>query len=755
MLQQTAEIDLIAQACGCLPDAAVWTTPVYTMEGGREVISDFELQFSNPACSDVIGRSAPELLGRRVQEHRLPDPGITELIFAQLLQVYQTGRPLEYNYYSESLDKYIRLIRSKVGNGVLTIARNVTEEQNARVEQDRQAKLLQSLIDNSPYGICLYESIRGEDGSINDFRLKIANKRSSELTELSMEQLYGNTVKELMLLRGHSSYFDTCRKVVETGEPVYLEYHSRARDQWLGFSIVKFDDGYLLNYIDVTATKHLEQQVARNAHELNAIFNGSLSGIYAAKAIQGDRGNVQDLVFLRANDAFLRIFEMKPEDIFGKSLLELSDGDNQQLFLAYVSEVLSTGNPAVHVLQYHKPERWFEFSIVQLETDIISVTINDITAQRQATSKIEEQKQLLDSILKYSPNGLAVTQAIRNEKGEMIDASTLLLNDACAGFNGIPNEVMLANSFAVLSPLLIDSPLFRAAAKLQSGESFRTEYALPNTGKWIELAVAKMDDERFKNVFTDITDIKQAQWKLEELVAELRRSNESLESFAYAASHDLKEPIRKIRLFAEQLQSIYGDAPGAAGKTTFERLDRATLRMKQLIDDLLAYAQVQQGTLEYEDVDLNDSVRQVLEDLDLAINESGATFTVGHLPALKGNKRQLQQLLQNLIANGIKYHKPGIAPDLSLSAVVTSAPADQHQATGRYHVLRVQDNGIGMQETDVSRIFDLFTRVHGRQYNGSGIGLSIVRKVVDNHKGFIKVHTSPGNGSCFEIYLPA
>ncbi|RYF30316.1 MAG: hypothetical protein EOO38_32485, partial [Cytophagaceae bacterium] len=336
-------------------------------------------------------------------------------------------------------------------------------------------------------------------------------------------------------------------------------------------------------------------------------------------------------------------------------------------------------------LQYHNPERWFQFSIVQLETDVISVTINDITAQRHATSKIEEQKHLLDSILKYSPNGLAVTKAMRNEAGEMVDATTLLLNDACEKFNGIPNAVMLENSFAVLSPELLESPLFLSAAALQTGESFRTEYAIPNTGKWIELAVAKMDDERFINVFTDITDIKQAQLKLEQLVAELSRSNESLESFAYAASHDLKEPIRKIRLFAEQLQFIYGNAPDEAGRTTFQRLDRATLRMKQLIDDLLAYAQVQQGALEYEAVDLNDSVRQVLEDLDLAINESGAQFTIGQLPTVKGNKRQLQQLLQNLIANGIKYHKEGIAPNLSLSAIETSAAPDQQQTIAPYH----------------------------------------------------------------------
>jgi signal transduction histidine kinase len=756
------QVDLIRQICEHQPESAVWVTPVWGTDksSGTEIIKDFAFQYCNAAAEMISGMPGNQLTGKYVLRDRLPDPGMAETIFEQCLQVYQSGKPLEYTYLSTGLDKYLSLHRVKVQDGVLTTARNRTAEYKTNIEKEQQSKLLLSLVENSPYGISLYESIRDKEGAITDFRLRICNKMSAEITALTLDQLYGHTVKELILLRGTPNYFDVCKAVVETGESKFFEHHSKEKDKWMSISMVKFEDGYLLNYIDITENKRLAQQGSQKAAELDAIFNGSLSGVYSAQVIRNEFGKVTDLVFLRANDSFYKTFNVTPDYIIGKSLLSISTNDSQEAFIGYANEVMMTGTPAIQVLQYHNPDRWFEFSMVKLQEDIISVTVNDITAQRQAALKIEEQKNLLDSILKFSPNGLAITQAIRNEAGEMVDASSVLMNDACEKYNGIPNEVMLANSFATLSPELLESALFKEAVGLKPGEAFRTEYQLPQTGKWIELAIAKMDQERFINVFTDITEVKEAQLHLEQLVEELRRSNSNLEDFAYAASHDLKEPIRKIRVFAEQLRTKYADQLDEAGCRTFERLELAASRMNLLIEDLLQYAHVNQGIETLEEVDLNLKVQKALEDLELSIEEKGAIIHVDDLPVVSGNKRQLQQLFQNLIGNAIKYHKPGAAPEVWISAERQKGrdsglhlPAAQLEAS--YHVITVRDNGIGFDQKDADRIFHVFTRLHsGSEYKGTGVGLSIVRKVAENHKGLMKVESAPGAGASFRVYLP-
>ncbi|MDB5253588.1 MAG: sensor signal transduction histidine kinase [Flaviaesturariibacter sp.] len=764
MTTNQAAVDSIRQICEHLPDSVVWVTPVFDFDSKAddETIVDFEFQYCNKASETITRTSAANLLGKRVLSDQLPDPHSVPVIFEQCLQVYQTGAPLEFTYLSTGLDKYLTLNRIKVHGGVLTTARNRTAEYQTNLEKEQQAKLLHSLVDHSPYGICLYESIRDQSGTITDFRLKIANRKSAEITALTMDQLYGKTVRELMELRGHSAYFDICKAVVETGTPRYMEYYSEARDQWLGFSIVKFDDGYLLNYIDITENKRLALQSARKASELDAIFNGSLSGVYSARAVRNEAGKVVDLVFLRANDAFYRIFKVLPDQIIGRSLLSISGTESQEAFIRFAHEVLRTGTATVHALHYENPERWYEFSMVKLDEEIISVTVNDITDQKQAIARIEEQKNVLDSILKYSPNGLAITQAIRNPDGTMVDARTVLMNEACASFNGIPNEVMLSESFATLSPELLKTDLFKAAVGLRRGESFRTEYELPQTGKWIELAIAKMDDERFINVFTDISQVKSAQVHLERTVEELKRSNANLEHFAYAASHDLKEPIRKIMVYAEQLKLMHSHQLDEQGLKGMERLGAAAGRMKLLVDDLLEYAHVNQGIGGVEEVDLQVKAQKALEDLDLAITETGARIQIDPLPVIRGNKRQLQQVFQNLISNAIKYHKPGEQPEVRVSSTLVKGrelefvqplPPPLEQS---FYRITVKDNGIGFDQKNADLIFNVFTRLHSSaDYSGTGVGLSIVRKAVENHKGFLRARSAPGAGATFEVYLPA
>jgi len=290
--------------------------------------------------------------------------------------------------------------------------------------------------------------------------------------------------------------------------------------------------------------------------------------------------------------------------------------------------------------------------------------------------------------------------------------------------------------------------------------------ALNKTGNefYISLTISRTTTQGGENAFIafirDITEQKNNQLELERKTKELERSNTNLEEFAYAASHDLKEPIRKILTFSDRLKDRLKGKLEEPDRQFFGRMENAAKRMAALIDDLLTYSGVSRGISYFEEVNLNQKVLMVLEDLEVEIQEKGAQITVDSLPILKGHKRQLQQLFQNLIGNALKYSKPGITPQIHIGAQILSGsdtpldlPAEDRYK--RFHLIEVKDSGIGFRQEDAECIFDVFTRLHGNaEYRGTGVGLSIVRKVIENHKGYIWAESTPGEGSTFKILLP-
>jgi PAS domain S-box-containing protein len=241
---------------------------------------------------------------------------------------------------------------------------------------------------------------------------------------------------------------------------------------------------------------------------------------------------------------------------------------------------------------------------------------------------------------------------------------------------------------------------------------------------------------------------------------DLKKSNVNLEEFAYAASHDLKEPIRKIHFFSERVKDSMFHRMNEDERHYFERLSGAAKRMNSLIDDLLSYSQISIHPRTYEEVNMNQLIDQVLEDLDLEIEHKKADVKVDHLFTIQGHHRQLQQAFLNLIGNALKYNKPGISPVIKISSREVDAaemgiPLSLDENQQKYYCISVADNGIGFEQADAERIFNVFTRLHGStEYRGTGIGLSIVRKVIENHKGHITAESNPGIGSAFKIYLP-
>jgi PAS domain S-box-containing protein len=237
--------------------------------------------------------------------------------------------------------------------------------------------------------------------------------------------------------------------------------------------------------------------------------------------------------------------------------------------------------------------------------------------------------------------------------------------------------------------------------------------------------------------------------ELESLNQELKRSNHYLEEFAHAASHDLKEPIRKIQFFTNALISQLSDRLTERETSILGRIQNSSTRMGMLIDDLLLYSHISQKPLEKDEVDLSQKLEKVLEDLELEIEEKGAVINIGHLPVVHGYKRQLQQLFQNLISNAIKYTKPGTPAHIEVTS------SYEENSGKAYNCISVADQGIGFPQEYAEKIFKMFTRLHGKaEYSGTGVGLAIVKKVVDNHDGYIEVKSAEGAGATFKICLP-
>ncbi|HTL70205.1 MAG TPA: ATP-binding protein [Candidatus Eisenbacteria bacterium] len=227
----------------------------------------------------------------------------------------------------------------------------------------------------------------------------------------------------------------------------------------------------------------------------------------------------------------------------------------------------------------------------------------------------------------------------------------------------------------------------------------------------------------------------------------LARSNRELEQFAYVASHDLQEPLRKIITFSDRLKSRAPNGFGGKDLDYFQRMQNAGLRMKNLIEDLLNFSRVTSVSTPVEKVELSDIVKEVLKDLELRVIQTEAKIRVEELPAVRANAVQMRQLFQNLIGNSLKFARPGVPPDIRVRS---------RELGNRYWEITVADNGIGFEEKYLDRIFKPFQRLHGQdEYEGTGIGLAICQKIVQRYGGEIGATSRPGEGATFIFTLPS
>ena len=257
--------------------------------------------------------------------------------------------------------------------------------------------------------------------------------------------------------------------------------------------------------------------------------------------------------------------------------------------------------------------------------------------------------------------------------------------------------------------------------------------------------------------WVDITDRKRAEEAVKEYAERLERSNRELQDFAYVASHDLQEPLRKIEAFGDRLKVKYAENLGEEGTMYLGRMQNAAARMRSLINALLTYSRVTTKAQPFQRVHLTAAVREAVGDLQVRIESTNGKVEISDMPEIDADPVQFHQLLMNLIGNSLKFHKEGETPVVTVRAELcgrsgTGAP----ESYDPWCRIEISDNGIGFDPKYVDKIFNMFQRLHGRgEYEGTGIGLATCRKIIERHGGTITAKTAPGEGATFIVLVPA
>jgi PAS domain S-box-containing protein len=386
-------------------------------------------------------------------------------------------------------------------------------------------------------------------------------------------------------------------------------------------------------------------------------------------------------------------------------------------------------------LEHRVAERTAELE--SANTELGREVAERIGAEKALSAALEKERLLsnnaIDVICTIDSNGRFVT-----------------INPACERLWGYTQEELIGHRFIELVVPEDVTKTNEAATKIMNGEQatdFENRY-LHKNGSQVHVMWSAYWSESQRLIFSVARDMTQrhlVEEKLKKSAAELQRSNSELQDFASVASHDLQEPLRKIQSFADELQLSMGDKIDADDKDTLHRIIAAGDRMRTLINDLLSFARVTSMAKPFAAVDLNVIVKDVLSTLAARLDQTEGLVEVDDLPTIDGDPMQLYQLLQNLIGNGLKFHAPGVPPILKISG----------ENGGPNYRLSVTDNGIGFDEKYLDRIFTVFQRLHGRkEYEGTGIGLAICRKIAERHGGQITATSAPGAGSTFTVTLP-
>lgn len=490
----------------------------------------------------------------------------------------------------------------------------------------------------------------------------------------------------------------------------------------------------------------LNHKNADNYSQLKAIIDHLLDGILTLDT---------NCHITSVNPATLSIFKYELDDIIGLPFYKLLSQPFQDF------NIREYTGKTQQLEGLRKDGTTFPFVLSKSTIDLngnvfYTCTIHDTSDMKQMQEALQISENRIDAIIRSAVDGIITI----SERGiiEMVNPSASKL------FGYLPEELM-GKSVNMLMP----------EPDKSSHDRYMQNYMQTGIGRIIgigrEVTGLRKDGTTFpfhlsisevhllhRRVFTgfihDITEQKLSEERLRRYANELERSNAELQDFAYVSSHDLQEPLRKIQAFGDRLKSKEADALSDQGKDYINRMLNAASRMQSLINDLLTFSRVTTKAQPFCKVDLNEILEGVLSDLEVAINQSNARIEAVKLPVIEAEPIQMRQLFQNLLANALKFRKADTSPVIKITTKHLQRKAHLIATPGDELIeLYVEDNGIGFDEKYLDKIFNVFQRLEGQKYEGSGIGLAICRKIAIRHGGNITAKSQPGKGSTFIVTL--
>jgi PAS domain S-box-containing protein len=645
------------------------------------------------------------------------------------------------------------LIENGPDKGYRSILTDVTELNKTVQALKKSEGKYRNLFENMTEGFFLSELLSDEQGKPYDLAVLEANP--SFQRQMSLPDPVGKTIRGL-LPSVEQSWLNNYGQVARTGKPMHFENYNGGTGRWYDVYVYSPERGRVAAiFTDVTEHKKIEEALTESEALFRSMFKDNHASMLLVDPMTGDIIDANQV----ACDFYhyeceglqrLKIFDINtlgPEEVRAEMDRSLN-GEKRHFDFRHRLANGTIRDVEVYSGPIYVHGRPLLYSI-----------IHDVTERKRIERELEDTKGLLEAIIRQMPIGILVADA---RSGEILIANDEIERLYGLGFR--PTDIKVFGDYTRLARRHLDGRPYEVNeypfVRSLKGEVIRNELAgvvRPDGSEvFISGSSAPVFDSNDNVVASvalsiDVTDSIKTQMERDRLLAdaersskELKRSNAELEQFAYVASHDLREPLRMVRSYLGLLEKKY------SGKVLDDKaeeyinfaLDGAT-RMQTMIDDILIYARVGTQGKSHQLVDMEQVLGKVLNDLERELMESAAIVTAGPLPKIMADTSQMSQLLQNLIANAIKFRSK------EASKICVSA-----ERKGKEWAFAISDNGIGIPLDQQPRLFQMFQRLNARQdYPGTGIGLAICKKIVEQHGGRIWVESEVGKGSTFFFTL--
>ena len=642
---------------------------------------------------------------------------------------------------------------------------------------------LKNVLSTTDNVVNYYEPIFNGNNDIIDFKILYANDCNRDYFGLEPEEMIGNSVLNVFPFLLENNEFNKMKQCYLEQTKEISDRHIVVQDSnmWFESIVTPLADGILETARNTTAEeeakeiqlafkKRLESQNLRlldNRAFLGNIFKSISHVVMHFKSIRDTNGEIVDFKILFVNERVNPITGDLPEDVKNKKVSKIFPDIFKNGVFEHLVNAIKLNRPEQYEVSHKKNGHtiWFRATAIKLG-DGVTVTTRDITEEKEKANqliKLNEQLVIRNSILTDAEKLAKIGSFLwylESDITEISDNFFQMLGYSADEFKPSPEtykkfihpddlelvEESTKQSLATLKP---NEFTYRVITKSGDVKYFKTN------GQFIN----KEEETVMIGVVQDVTQSIEAEEKLRKSNLELLQSNAELESFNRVASHDLQEPLRKIQLFISRIEDKDADGFSSKSLEYFAKVKNAGKRMQSLIQNLLAYSRIDSTKTDFETVDLNLVLEKVLDDLASNINETQTTIHAVALPEIKGVFFQMEQLFANLISNAIKYRSTIDAPLIHITSekiLSTDIPEPFLKTSKQYHKISVIDNGIGFEVKYAEKIFEVFQRLHQKtEYSGTGIGLAICKKIVENHNGYIFATAKLGTGAQFIIYLPA